>query len=268
MPKPYQKPVVPFDTQGLGHLIEYIKKLSGVDLVPKQQVLEKRLMLFCEARDITGFRNLYEQVQIDRALLQELINLITVNETYFYRELAQLEESMDFIKSLNKPVRVLCAPCASGEEVYSLGMMAIEKGIPEHSLELVGIDINSEAIENSKNALYSSRSLHRLDPSLKQRYFIEQEGMYRVRRERLPKMHFNVINIFDATFLNMRPFDIIFSRNMMIYFNDEFKHKSIQRFHQLLLPHGRLYTGHADLIPTNTLFKKETKGRLSFYVKA
>lgn len=257
-----------FNEDGLDKLISHIRIFCGVNLVPKQNVLTKRLKLFCEPREIHGFAELLEKSKQDDALLQDLINEITVNETYFYRELPQLEESIDFAKELKQSTRVLCAPCATGEEVYSLAILAMEKGISFSNIEIVGIDINSEAIEKANLATYSKRSLHRLDEKLKEYYFSHENDQYKVKKEKLPRLSFKVVNIFDNDFMKLGVFDIIFSRNMMIYFDDDFKHKAIKRFYELLKPHGRLYTGHADLVPQTPLLIKEVKARLYFYKKA
>lgn len=257
-----------FKYEGLDKLVSYIKIFCGVNLEPKQDVLSKRLKLFCEPKEIYSFTELLERIKEDDALLQELINQITVNETYFYRELPQLEESINYMQSLRQTKRVLCAPCASGEEVYSLAILALEKGILHSNIEFIGIDINSEAINNAMQATYSQRSLHRLDEKIKEYYFKKIGEKYQIKKEKLPNIQFKIVNIFDDDFLKLGYFDIVFSRNMMIYFDDTFKHKAIQKFYDVLKPQGRLYTGHADLVPQTPLFKKEIKTKLYYYVKA
>lgn len=257
-----------FEENGLNKLISHIRVFCGVNLEPKQDVLKKRLKLFCEPREIYSYLELLERSKNDENLRQDLINEITVNETYFFRELPQLEESINYAKSLKQKIRVLCAPCASGEEVYSLAILASEKGILGSSIEITGIDINSEAIDNANKALYSKRSLHRLDDRLKTHYFKLDNEHYIVKKEKIPRIKFEVVNIFDDDFMKLGTFDIIFSRNMMIYFDDDFKHKAIKRFYELLKPHGRLYTGHADLVPQTPLLIKEVQARLYFYKKA
>lgn len=257
-----------FEEVGLTKLIAYIRTFCGVNLEPKQDVLTKRIKLFCEPRELYSYLELLEKSKSDEILLQDLINEITVNETYFYRELPQLEEAIEYARELKQKVKILCAPCASGEEVYSLAILAEEKGIMRSNIELIGIDINSEAIENANKAIYSKRSLHRLDEQLKECYFTSDENRYHIKKEKMPRIDFRVVNIFDDDFMKLGLFDIIFSRNMMIYFDDDFKHKAIKRFYELLKPHGRLYAGHADLIPQTPLFIKEVKARLYFYKKA
>ncbi|MBE0496598.1 MAG: protein-glutamate O-methyltransferase CheR [Campylobacterales bacterium] len=256
-----------FDDRNLDPLLHYVEHYSGVNLAPKKEVLKQRLVLFCENNDIVSFDALFARIKADEAMRQSFINLITVNETYFYRETIQLEAAVAWLKERGGKARVLSAPCASGEEVYSLSMLASEAGFAPFSVNILGIDINSEAIQKAQKGVFSERSLHRLDEHLKGTYFMKIAGEYAIVRSRFLGVDFQVLNIFDDAFLRLEPFDIIFSRNMMIYFDDVFKQKTIERFHKLLKNGGRLYTGHADLVPNTPLFTKVTQGRLSYYEK-
>ena len=138
-----------FNTYGLNDVLHYIKRETGVDLFAKNTIIETKLRLFSERKSIHSFRRLFEMIQSDRALRQDLIDLVTVNETYFYREEAQLELAVSFALGIPN-VKILCAPCASGEEVYSLSMMLNEKNRLSHTFGITGIDINAEAIEKAE----------------------------------------------------------------------------------------------------------------------
>ncbi|MBP1682063.1 MAG: chemotaxis protein methyltransferase CheR [Proteobacteria bacterium] len=260
--------VVPqeFNTFGLQDLLHYIKREIGVDLLSKNSVIETKLRLFCERKEIYSFRKLFEALQHDKMLRQDLIDLVTVNETYFYREESQLDMAVNFALTIPN-VRILCAPCASGEEVYSLSMMLQERRREPREFSITGIDINSEAIEKAQKGLFSERSLHKLDQRLKEKFFTHEERFYRVKREYFSSTSFTKVNIFEHEFLSLGKFDIIFSRNMLIYFDDEFRLKTIERFATLLKPDGKLFLGHADIIPDNPYFIKHTDHRLSYYVK-
>ena len=260
-------PPPPFDSSNLDPLISYIETYSGVNLIPKKDVLKQRFIMFCEQYSIYSFSSLLEKIKNDFELRQEFINLVTVNETYFMRETLQLEDSIRFLKTRGGNGRILSAPCASGEEVYSLAMIANEIHIPSHTLQIIGIDINSEAIQKAKAGIFSERSLHRLSPHQKTSFFSNDGDKYKIKTYQFCTIDFQVCNIFDEEFLRFSPFDIIFSRNMMIYFDEEYKLQTIERFHRILKPSGRLYTGHADLVPQTNLFKKVTEGRLSYYEK-
>lgn len=255
-----------FNTFGLQDLLHYIKREIGIDLFSKNSVIETKLRLFCERKEIYSFRKLFEALQHDRALRQDLIDLVTVNETYFYREESQLDLAVNFALSIPN-VKILCAPCASGEEVYSLSMMSQERRREPREFSITGIDINSEAIEKAQKGLFSERSLHKLDQRLKEKFFTQEDRFYRAKREYFSSISFTKVNIFEHDFLSLGKFDIIFSRNMLIYFDDDFRLKTIERFATLLKPEGKLFLGHADIIPENPYFIKHTDHRLSYYVK-
>lgn len=256
-----------FNPYGLNDILHYIKREIGVDLFIKNSIIETKLKLFCERKELYSFRKLFEEVQYDKALRQDLIDLVTVNETYFHREESQLEMAVNFALTNPHTIKILCAPCASGEEVYSLAMMLNEKNRMQHTFSITGIDINAEAIEKAKQGIFSERSLHKLPLNLKSKFFTPLEKSFHIKQEYFTSLHFHKINIFEHSFLDLGEFDIIFSRNMLIYFDDEFRLKTIERFSKLLKPEGKLFLGHADIIPENTFFTKHTLNRLTYYTK-
>ena len=264
--QPIQKEPEVFNPYGLQDVLHYIKREIGVDLFSKNSVIETKLRLFCERKEIYSFRKLFEELPINKELRQDLIDLVTVNETYFYREEAQLELAVNFALAIPN-VKILCAPCATGEEVYSLSMMLQERRRHSSEFSITGIDINSEAISKAQQALFSERSLHKLTPDLKMKYFEQDDRLFKAKREYFNSVFFKKVNILEHDFLALGSFDIIFSRNMLIYFDDEFRLKTIERFATLLKPNGKLFLGHADIIPENRFFTKFTENRLSYYIK-
>lgn len=254
---------VEFDSSNLPQLIKYVKKYSGVDLSSKTDVLTRRFTTFCKQRDIDSFDELLVMIEKDASLRQKFMNLLTVNETYFLREEIQLFSAVELLKEGKK--RVLSAPCASGEEVFSLAFLAHEAGVSE--FDIVGIDLSSKAIDKANESTYSSRSLHKFQKEQVLKYFEALGENYRVKPKYQRGIKFKVCNVFSEEFQNLGEFDAILSRNMMIYFNEKYKLKTIEVFHKLLKPQGRLYVGHADLIPQNQLYKKITKDRLTYYEK-
>ena len=255
-----------FDTSHLDTLLHTIKRDTGVDLFSKNSIIETKIKLFCERKSIYSFRSLHESIAYDKGLYQDLIDLVTVNETYFYREESQLDLAVNF--ALHIPhVKILCAPCASGEEVYSLAMMLSQKNRTSSSFSITGIDINAEAISKAQKGSYSERSLHKLSPELKETFFTLDGKNFRIRQERFGSLHFQKFNIFEPSFIDLGQFDIIFSRNMLIYFDDAFRLKTIEVFAKMLKKEGKLFLGHADIVPENPFFEKQSEHRLSYYIK-
>jgi chemotaxis protein methyltransferase CheR len=257
----------PFNSFGFNDVLHYIKREIGVDLFPKKSIIETRLRVFCEERNLSSFKKLFDKIQYDTDIKQELINLVTVNETYFYRELPQLHEAIEFAKTREGTVSIICAPCATGEEVYTLAMLLGEEKSFQKNYEIKGIDINTEAIRKAETGYYSERSLHKLTQELKDRYFTCKDGFYAVDKAHFSNVKFSQVNIFEDRFKDCGKFDIIFSRNMLIYFDEEFRLAAMKRFYELLKPAGRVYLGHADIVPENELFIKHGFGSSCFYTK-
>lgn len=257
-----------FSTFGFNDILHFIKRETGVDLFVKKSIIETRMKLFCEERYINSFKKLHDEIQYKNDLRQDLINLLTVNETYFFREERQLQEAIDFAKSRSGSVSILCAPCASGEEVYTLSIMMSEQFGSLKKFTITGIDINSEAIKKANQGVYSQRSLHKLSQTLKDKYFTLEGDMYSVKKHLFSSVRFSQVNIFENSFVNMGSFDIVFSRNMLIYFDDDFRVAAMKRFSQLLKPDGRLLLGHADIVPKNEWFTKHGFGSSCYYSKS
>lgn len=257
----------PSDMKGLDKFIQNIKNICGVDLESKKETIKQRVANFAQANRIESFELLSARIVSDPKLRQEALNLITINETYFFRELAQLQAAIYYAKEQGF-TRILCAPCSTGEEVYSLGILAHSNLLNLSEISIVGIDINSQAIDKCRDGIYSQRALHRLNDNQKNIYFDRVEDKFRIKKELLPRSEFSVVNIFDDSLFKLGKFDLIFSRNMMIYFDEEYKLKTIERFYQILNDNGRLYTGHADLVPYTSLYKKVIVASASYYAKS
>ena len=257
----------PSDMDGFNEFMSTIKTLCGVDLEPKRDITLQRVSIFAKNRQIKSFKELVSMIRFDTLLRQDLLNLVTVNETYFYRELAQLKDVIYYAKELGE-ARILCAPCSSGDEAYSLAMLAYEFGLKQSDIQLTGIDINSEAIQACNVGSYGERSLHRLSEFQKERFFTKKDDKFFIKKEILPRCEFKILNVFDDAMFNLGKFDIVLSRNMMIYFDDAFRLKCVERLHKLLKPEGRLYAGHADLVPYTPLYTKRFSNGATYYERA
>ena len=249
-------------------LLEFIKKICGNDLSSKKEILKNKISLFCQDNNIESLNDLFEKIDSNRYLKQNLINQITINETYFSRENNQLRAVIDYANSLGTYVSILCAPCSTGEEVYTLGILAKNIGLDKFKLKITGIDINSAVIEKSKIARYSKRSLQNITEQQKTAYFVEEpDGYFSVKKEFMPKTEFLVMNLFDDNIFKLGKFDIILSRNMLIYFDEYHRAISLERFYKLLKPEGRLYVGSADIVPSSELFDKIVDLSTTYYQK-
>ncbi|MDD2951047.1 MAG: methyltransferase domain-containing protein [Sulfuricurvum sp.] len=189
---------------------------------------------------------------LNEKLPVSLINLVTTNETYFEREphhfdrlIEEILPNLDCLDPL-KPIRILSAPCSSGEESYSIALRLSAASVKlSRPIEIIGIDISEEMIEKARKGLYSPRSVHALDQSILERYFVCVDGYYQILPFSSLTVRFISGNVFDPElWKSLGSFDVIFSRNMMIYF-DSFKNRELlKRFKEHL--RGYLILGHAD----------------------
>lgn len=242
------KEAVVEDFSDVDPLLDYFKGETGIDFDAKREIITRKLINFCRDRKIHGFDDALRELRDNERLKQELIDFLTVNETYFYREIVQIKEVVELVKSSNKKMDILCAPSSTGEEPYTLVMMLLEAGVSPERFHILGIDINADAVARSEKALYRERSLHRLPPQMIQRYFSEAEGGYRLSETVRRCVDFRRMNIFDPAFSQLGKFDVIFSRNMLIYFDKPTKLDAKRRLEALLKDeNGRLFFGHADL---------------------
>lgn len=246
-----------FTAETMQELLDFLKKISGNDLSLKRDIIRGKISNFCEENGISDIYEMMDKTMKNRILRQNLINLITINETYFMREVRQLESVVYYANSLDyTSVSILCAPCSSGEEVYSLGIIAKTIGIDRFKLKIVGIDINSEVIEKCELGEYSQRSLQNVNSAQKATFFDEIGDKFKIKKNLMPRLEFKVANLFDDNIFKLGTFDIILSRNMLIYFDEYHRAISLDRFHKLLKPEGRLYVGNADIIPSSEIFDK------------
>ena len=159
-------------------LLAYFKSETGIDFSKKEKIINTKLANFCRNRGFYNFESFLNNIKADKFLMQELIDYLTVNETYFYRELHQIEALVQKVKNSHTKVRILCIPSSSGEEPYSIAIALLEANIMKDKFEIIGIDINSEVIERAKSAIYKSRSLYKLPPHVKEIYFNQKGEFY------------------------------------------------------------------------------------------
>ncbi len=182
----------------------------------------------------------------------DLASVLSNNETYFFRERAQLKtlagSILDELRGRTSRLRFWSAACASGEEPYSLAMTLIESGkVPDAMLSIRATDISPRALELAAKAFYRTLSFRATEPAMIQRWFRpEGEGFVvddRVRR----LVSFGRLNLLDDALVGSEgPFDAIFCRNVLIYFDKPTQKRVVESFAKALRPGGYLFLGHAE----------------------
>lgn len=234
------------NTDALEPLYKYIENRSGIALQKSKVLVQNNIISFCKNKNIISLQILLEKLQGNGALWREFINLITVNETYFFREKSQIREALKKHKIMKSRLDILCAPSSTGEEIYTVVILALESGIT--NFQVTGIDISSKAIEKAEYGVYNERSVHKIPQNLLNTYFNELDTNYKLKDEIKKYTELIECNLFEDKIYQLGRFDIIFSRNMFIYFKDDKKIEAYKRLEALKKDtNSSVCLGHADV---------------------
>ncbi len=199
--------------------------------------------------------------------LAHLVDILTTNETYFFRECSQLQALVgEIIPNLllqrkagsTRPISVWSAGCSSGEEPYSVVALAMEAGlVPGRDLRVYASDISRPVLTRSRRGVYREASFRETPDDLRGRYFEEKDGLYRVKDEVRKHVDFIHLNLLDESKIALLgAMDVVLCRNVIIYFDAETKRRVIQTFYDRLRPGGFLLLGHSEsLINISSAFE-------------
>ena len=181
---------------------------------------------------------------------QEFVNCLTTNLTAFFREEHHFPVLARELKSRRgAPVRIWCNAASTGEEPYSLAMTALEALGPRANVHIVASDIDTKVLAAADNGIYDADS-RGLAPGRLRQHFLrgkgDHSGCIRVRPELRRLIEFRVHNLMDEHWSLGEPFDIVFCRNVMIYFDAPTQRKVLERMHRVTRPGGLLFAGHSE----------------------
>ena len=223
----------------------------------KRYYVERRIIDLIDQRQAQSIPHYISMLRGDPSELELLINSFTVNETYFYRELHQLaclSNSIlpDIIRSKGPGdrIRIWSMPCSSGEEPYSIAIWLLENWplVDAYNIEIVGTDIDTAILRQAVDGYFGSRSLAKLPRDVVGRYFeSESNGQRRLigdLRESVTFLKGNIVDRLSLTALGK--FDLIFCRNLLIYFDEAARETAVRNIHELLYPGGYILLGHTE----------------------
>jgi chemotaxis protein methyltransferase CheR len=223
--------------------------------------LRTRLQGRVKSLDLQSFEDYYHYLRFGPQRgdeLQHVISHLTNNETYFFRELAQLHVFGDHVlrqlkerKSQNadRRLRVLSAGCSTGEEPYSLAMILYDSGqfFWNWDVQVVGLDVDPLALEKARRALYFHNSFRSVAPALVERHFVARGAGQEVREPIRRLVQFRLGSLLDPeSYAGLAPLDVVLCRNVLIYFSDAAIRRVVTQFLELLAPGGFLLLGHAE----------------------
>ena len=212
-----------------------------------QRAVHRRM----EKRGVAAIESYAKLLTDDEQELQELIEQVVVPETYFFREpdaIADITRRalQGFAVSSDAPLRVLSAPCSSGEEPYSIALSLLEGGLPPAAIAVDAIDVSFEAVRRAQQGVYRSGSF-RGDMSRWTKYFAESAQGWQIAASVRALVQFARGNLLSRAWHPAREqYDVIFCRNLLIYFDESAQTRALDRIASLLAPDGVLVVGSAD----------------------
>lgn len=252
-------------------LAELLRSHCGLHFGSESRyLLERRLGRRLVELGLRSFTSYHYTLRSDATGEGELawaIDNLTTNETYFLRERQQLEALVqEILPSLQArkggreggPVSIWCAGCSSGEEPYSIVMLAAEAGLePGRDLRVYASDISRQMLHKARRGLYREASFRATEPWLRQKYFVEKDGHFRIADEVKRHVNFAHLNLLDEKRIALLGvLDVVLCRNVIIYFDLETKRRVVKIFHDKLRPGGYLLLGHSEsLINLSTDFE-------------
>ena len=231
-------------------------------------LVERRLQPRLPVHNLMSFRDYYRLLKYgaERAKeFDEIVERVTTNETYFFREAYQLraftDEILPAVMKHKRPgdrIRIWSAGCSTGEEPYSLAMLThdlpLTRGLP---MEIFGNDISRKVLKTARSGLYRESSFRQTEPRWIDKYFTRDGRMFKLNEEIRNRVNFGHLNLMDeAAMAIMSNVDVIFCRNVIIYFANEARAALLDMFHKKLRPGGFLLLGHSEsLINASTKFE-------------
>jgi len=245
---------------------DFILERSGILFAEnKMYLLKNRLIKRMADLGIKAYRDYFYHVKYDTSNREfsQLMNLITTNETSFFRNEPQLLSFSEEVLPLmvqakaadrsSRSIRIWSAGCSTGEEPYTLAMMILERlgSVAGWNIEIVANDISEQVLHKARQGEYSGITLRNVKPTVLNKYFTRVDGsdLYKVKPEVKSLVRFSQINLSDSRQISRNSnMDVIFCRNVMIYFSDDVKKQIVRGFYNSLRPGGYFYIGHSETL--------------------
>lgn len=242
-------------------LCEFLYRRTGMIFTEaKRYYVERRVFERMLATASPSFPDYFLRLRIDAlGEIEHFVNAFTVNETYFYREDHQLKcMTQDLLpacirgrgRSRNEPIRIWSVPCSTGEEPYSIAMWLLDNWplVDEYEIEIVGSDIDTQALEAARNGVFGKRALMRLSRDVIERYFTELgDERWQIIDDLRDSVRFTPVNLVEpGETRGFGQFDIVFCRNVLIYFDDASRRLAAENLFENLRPGGFICLGHAE----------------------
>jgi chemotaxis protein methyltransferase CheR len=240
-------------------LCDFLYRKTGISFDEKKRYyIDRRLAARIAATESGSFNAYFAGLRANADHeVEHFINSFTVNETYFYREDAQLRclsstllDQVAAKRPKNAPIKIWSVPCSTGEEPYSIALWLLENWakVDLYDIEIIGSDIDTSVLRAAEAAIYGERALMRLSKSFISRYFERlEDGLYRLVPALSRTIQFTRCNIVDSAQTRRHSgFDVIFCRNVLMYFDDASRRIAAENLYDCLTPGGFICLGHTE----------------------
>ncbi len=245
----------PFTDDDFHHIRSLIYRVAGISLAPsKRDLVYSRLARRLRARQIDSFSEYIRLLEsCDKLESEEFINALTTNMTSFFREAHHFPILSKHLGAIPRSNHVNIWTCASssGEEPYSIAMTVVEQYKSFNApVRILATDIDTNVLEKAKRGVYSLDQLQKVSPEQLKRFFLKGDGknagFAKVRPELKQMITFRRFNLLDEQWGINEKFDVIFCRNVMIYFDKETQYRILKKMQPCLHPHGLFFAGHSE----------------------
>ena len=252
---------IPMSADEFRLLRDFVYQYCGLNFTEDSKyLLEKRLGKRLQHHHLKTFKDYYYLLRYSQNKDQELsevVDLLTTNETYFFREDFQLRSFTDEIlpeirerktREGDRRLRIWSAGCSTGEEPYTIAMLLLDQpAFADWQIDIIGTDISQRVLQVARKGVYGTSSFRVTPPELQRRYFTEVDGKFRIADRVKSLVTISHLNLFDAPRVGLLGrMDVVFCRNVIIYFDLAAKKRVIDSFFQRLRPEGFLLLGHSE----------------------
>ena len=225
--------------------------LTKIDLNSyKEKQMRRRIETLMGKKGLTNYDDFMKALKSDKELFEEFISYLTINVSEFYRnpeqwDFMQKEVFPELTKKFGQSLKIWSAACSTGDEPYSL-VMTLAKHVPVDKVKIRATDIDKQILEKAKTGLYDKRSLAGLPSDLKQKYFTEVGGAFKIDEGVKKHVEFDQHDLLKDPYGS--GYHMIVCRNVLIYFTEEAKSEVFKKFYQALAPGGVLFIGSTEQI--------------------
>ena len=229
-----------------------LKQLAGINLADsKDSMVYSRLSRRIRALQLSDFPSYLRHLDTNANEQEEFINALTTNLTSFFRESHHFDHLREWVSKNNRPLKIWCAAASTGQEPYSIAMKVVEGfGRFDIPVEIIASDIDSKVLATASAGVYKLEQLDDMDLALKKRFFYRgkgaQSGSVRVKSELRNLLSFQKVNLMDERYALPNDFDIVFCRNVMIYFDKSTQLAILNKITRHMKPQGLYYAGHSE----------------------